>query len=224
MNKLQLINKYILKPLRLAEVSSFATSLFEVFPYNLILPLFDEACTVFSNEFTWLWSLTTTELIYDANNNYVYDLRDYYIHRNKVKRVYFIENNQVYELGRLNYEDYKDVYMAWTTATGRPQFYTQKGYLMYFYPRHDKDYSIKIDHYKDVLVPMTETETIDIVPEKIQIPIPLYIKWLLAITMEKKNYKAIEIERLSELAKANEDNQKYYDVTDHMPSALSWDY
>lgn len=220
MNKLNFINNYILKPLRLDSLSSFATSLMEVYPYNLVLPLFDEACRVFSNEFTWLWSSTDTDLVY--NSDAVYDLKHHDIHRNKIAKVYYISGTQVYEISRCGYLYFKEVYMGWTTATGIPQVYTIKNNTLRFYPKHDQDYSIKIKHYKDVPLPVTESHEITLVPEKSQFPIPLFAKWIIALLMQKSNAKLIEQEHLESLAEASTDNQQYCDVTDYIPSNFVW--
>lgn len=222
MNKLNFINKFVLSPLRLDTVSSFATSLFEVYPYNLILPLFDEAVRVFSNEHLWLWSSTDTSLVYDSTA--VYNLKEHDINRNKITTIYYISGTQVYEIPRVNYPYFKEMYMGWTSETGKPQVCSIKNNTLRFYPAHDQDYSIKIKHYKDIPLPVTESHTISLVPEKTQFAIPLYVKWIIAFLMKKANAKLIETERLEVIAEASTDNQKYCDVTDHIPSGLLWQY
>ena len=144
----------------------------DVYPYSIIPVLLDEIIDWLSLNQTWNWARTQSTLLYEKGNR-KFNLDEYDIYPTKIKSVYFYEGNSLTLLRRIDKEKMRENY--YFDKIHRPtQFAIRNNILILDYVP-DKDYNIIVDYYKLIDLPITNTDEIDILPERHQKVIPDYI-------------------------------------------------
>jgi len=220
MNKLELANK-VLEKCRLDSIKSFSDSLLSQFPYNNILCFMDEAIHFFSNAQVLSWAFTSSGLTYVENLS-EYDLKDYDIDPNLITLVYTpgsVEGTKdiIPVVSNTDFESYS----ANPAVRSKPSCCTKYDNIIKFYPELNQDFSIMIDHFRQMSPLLKTSEEIDIVPKQYQVAIEDYICSCMSAVLFKKsslNFEDSFDRGFARLTKASQ----VADGQTELPSNIDW--
>lgn len=223
MNKVTQINE-VLKKLNMDPITNISDSIMSVYPYNLISDLYNESVVNFDIKQQWEWTFTDTSLIYEAGV-YSYNLEDYKIHYNKIldNGIYYIDNTTVQYITRMHRNKFKwNFPNVSTRATGRPLYYSMEGNVLYLSQVPDKDYGIKVRNYKRIPIPVIDTDSISIIPDKHQRGIVDYIAWVMSMIMEL-NIAGNQLDNfVRDIGQASLKNTTFRNKAYRRPSNIRW--
>jgi hypothetical protein len=219
--KLTAISRYVLLPLRLADVVSLGDNTMFTYPYNCIEFLVNEATKMFSHDQVWQVTKTDDTLLYDTTCLNEYNLADYEIDPKSIEQISFMSGTQVRYVTRMGYTSFKRLYKG-ITVTGYPLSFSIKGNKLLFYPLHDMDYQLKVTHYKRLSYVDKDTDIIELIPNKYLNALYSYVSIILAGIMKKDNFNAINDKHSDLMIQASLDNQLSFSNVDYMPSALTF--
>ena len=223
MDKLDVFNE-ILQQFREPPVTSLtAPKLFE-FPWNNIEDLLNEAITNFTNRNSWGWTLTETQLNYQANSN-EFNLTDYGIDYNKIETVYYILGTYpvvgFYYLKLLNRQLFKRNYPNFMVE-GKPILYSQEDDNLFIYPIPDADYQIIVKHYQKLPCLHVSTDTIPMIPDKYCKTVIYEVSSILATILGKDNVRELNMNHIQLLGESTKMNQTYMQSSSKFDTRLSF--
>jgi|GEM_PF-2569937 len=217
MNKLSVQNE-ILSKSRLGELTTSGDKILEVYPFNNIEHLLEESIHTFSRSQVWNWTETVTDLEYFSAFTSYY-LSDFGIDYNRVKEVFFFDGAEKIKANRISYKKFRRLY-AGLLDTGKPQVYSINNDVIRFYPKLNKDYGLKIRHYKQIPVLLSQSDEIEMIPERYQHPIPEYVNAVMTAILDKENAEGQHEQSKRSLSKVKKINQQYFNKKNIAPSRI----
>jgi len=133
---------------------------------------------------------TETSLTYSDGINQ-YSLSDLGINPHRIDQIYFYENGTLCELKEISYLHYLE-YVNKNNTEKSPEWFCRKGDILYLHNTPDKDYSIKISHYKVEGAEVNYSKVPELLPQKWYHVLKWFISHRLALHRDDKRAEIFE--------------------------------